>query len=302
MESNQDLDTLKPDKHSYPSHPFLNRRTSHRVMLAVVISVVAHLGIFLFYNAEPTPEQPDKPRVFLAELQTEVAQRNDVEDRRGDIADEPPATVQTPAEQLPSESAPTEPEALPAAELPPPDVVTTTSSPEKTPRPAEQTTAQQQTAAQQQAEEPARKTPVPEQKPAPQKQVKPETTAPAPSESPFEAPATESSKPAPPSSLQTQGDEPEFSDPLEHAYYELLVAHLNARLPAHPKGVAGKVRLEIKIQFGSVITGVKIINSSGNAATDEWARKAALSVSPVPPVPDKFEQPYYFRPTLLLTP
>lgn len=293
MESNQDLDTLKPDKHSYPSAPFLNRRTSRRVMWAVVISVVAHLAVFLFHSSKPSPEQPEKPRVFHAELQTQVAQRDDLDDQRGEISDEPPATVQPSAVPVPSTPQSTNK----AANTTPPDVVTASSSPVKTQKPAEQT-VNEQAVTQQKTSEPEQTVTNPEKKPSPQNRPKPEITT----DVQPETPEPDASTPAPPSSLQTQGNAEQFSDPLERAYYELLVAHLNARLPAHPKGISGKVRLEIKIQFGSVITGVKVIDSSGDNATDNWARKAALSVSPMPPVPDKFEQPYYFRPTLLLTP
>ena len=261
-------------------------------MWAVVISVVAHLAIFLFHNSEPSPDQPEKPRVFHAELQTQIAQRDDLNDQRGEISEQPPATVQPSAEPAPSTPQSTEKTTNPT----PPDAVTATSSPVKTQKPAEPPT-KAQPVTQPRSSEPDQTVTRPEKKPAPQKRPEPEIT---PDVQP-ETPEPDANTPAPPSSLQTQGNEEQFSDPLERAYYELLVAHLNARLPAHPKGIAGKVRLEIKIQFGSVITGVKVIDGSGDQATDNWARKAALSVSPVPPVPGKFEQPYFFRPTLLLT-
>lgn len=278
---------LKPDNDRYPSQPFLDRRTGRRVLLAVVISVALHL--LLFFVQAPVETPPERPRVFHAELQTEIAQRDDGEDRRGDITDESPATVKPPADPAPSAPQSTDK----TANQTPAELITATSSPVKTQEPSQQPDIQQPVV-QQKASESEQTVTIPEKKPVPQKRPEPEITA--------ESPQSETSTPAPPSSLQTQGDHEEFSDPLERAYYELLVAHLNARLPAHPKGIAGKVRLEIKIQYGSVITGVNIIDSSGNAATDSWARKAALSVSPVPPVPEKFAQPYFFRPTLLLTP
>lgn len=277
---------LQPDNDRYPSQPFLDRRTSRRVLLAVVISVVLHLLLFFIHS--PVPEVSERPRVFHAELQTDIAQRDDTEDRRGEITEEPPASVKTPAAP-----APATPVSRPEARASSPEkVITSTVSPRKTPQADKQPLTE---------ETPAQKEPVTEsvrEKPAPVNTPKPPATVVTPETDVTPTPST----PAPPSSLQTQGDAETFSDPLERAYYELLVAHLNARLPDHPKGIAGTVRLEIKIQYGSVITGVSIIDSSGNPLTDNWARKAALSVSPVPPVPEKFSQPYYFRPTLVLTP
>ena len=305
---------LRPDNRPYSSTPFLDRRTSRRVLLAVVISVILHL--LLFFIQPPAPVIPEHPRVLHAELQTEIAQRDDRQDRRGDIADTPPAPVKTPAEP-PASQTRVQPQATaPAAPETTADVVTTTAEsqkilkPQEAPQPQPQTTLRQQeaaAAAQQDATATAQQdttaatqqdTAAAAQKPTPAAPQQTQNTAARPE---TETPSSTAAA-APPSSLQTQGEDEMFSDPLERAYYELLVAHLHARLPDHPKGIAGKVRLEIKIQYGSVITGVRILDSSGNPATDDWARKAALSVSPVPPVPDKFAQPYYFRPTLLLTP
>lgn len=283
---------LKPDNDPYPSQPFLDRRTGRRVLLAVVISVALHL--LLFFVQTPEQTAPERPRVFHAELQTEIAQRDDIDDQRGEISDAPPASVKPSADPAPSAPQSTDK----TANQTPADVITATSSPVKSQVTVEQPAAEQpdiqQPVVQQKASESGQTVTIPEKKPVPQKRPETEITA--------ESSQSGTSTPAPPSSLQTQGDNEEFSDPLERAYYELLVAHLNARLPAHPKGISGRVRLEIKIQYGSVITGVNIIDSSGNTVTDSWARKAALSVSPVPPVPEKFDQPYYFRPTLVLTP
>lgn len=100
---------------------------------------------------------------------------------------------------------------------------------------------------------------------------------------------------------QHQGAKETFSNPIEQAYYETLMAHLNSRLPAHPLGIAGQVRLQVKIQYNAIITSSTVIDSSGHLPTDEWAIRALLSVSPVPEVPIELAQPYYFRPTLILT-
>ncbi|MEE3191472.1 MAG: TonB family protein, partial [Pseudomonadota bacterium] len=97
------------------------------------------------------------------------------------------------------------------------------------------------------------------------------------------------------------GDDQRFSDPVEQKYYERLMAHLNQKLPAHPAGIQGDVRLQVTIKYGAVITAVDVIVSSGDSATDEWARRAILATSPVPAVPSDLPQPYLFRPTLRLT-
>ena len=97
------------------------------------------------------------------------------------------------------------------------------------------------------------------------------------------------------------GNDEVFSDPREQQYYEQLMAHLRQKLPAHPAGIQGKVRLQITIKYGAVITAVDVLSSSGNPLTDEWARRATLAISPVPSVPSHLSQPYYFRPTLFLS-
>lgn len=98
-----------------------------------------------------------------------------------------------------------------------------------------------------------------------------------------------------------KGQDIEFSDPIEQTYYQTLMAHLQSNISSHPSGATGEVRVQIKIQFKSVITSVKIVQSSGNPALDNWVRSAMLNLSPVPPVPESLTQPYYFRPTLVLT-
>jgi protein TonB len=100
---------------------------------------------------------------------------------------------------------------------------------------------------------------------------------------------------------QHQGGQEVFSNPIEQAYYETLIDHLNKKLPNHPEGISGQVRLQVKIEYSAIITSVTIIDHSGNSPTDDWAIRAMLSVSPVPAVPPELTQPYYFRPTLVLT-
>lgn len=96
------------------------------------------------------------------------------------------------------------------------------------------------------------------------------------------------------------GSDEKFSDPREQAYFEQLMAHLRQKLPPHPIGMSGQVRLQIKIEYDAVITGVDVITSSEDTRIDEWAKRAALTISPVPAVPSHLPQPYYFRPTLQL--
>ncbi|MDF1762083.1 MAG: hypothetical protein P1U57_01620 [Oleibacter sp.] len=119
------------------------------------------------------------------------------------------------------------------------------------------------------------------------------------------APSSVKSIPSVSSEQQTaqrfSGSDEQFSSPSEEEYYRQLTAHLNARLPAHPKNVSGVLRLQLRIEYGAVITAVTIIDSSGDTITDEWAKRAAISVSPVPPVPKNIAQPYFYRPTLRLS-
>ena len=96
---------------------------------------------------------------------------------------------------------------------------------------------------------------------------------------------------------QKKGLAEEYSDPLERNYIQQLLTHLDQKIIA-PEQLSGKVRLQISINYGQIVTQVTVINSSGNRAIDDWVVKAVLAANPFPQVPDKFSQPYIFRPTI----
>jgi protein TonB len=232
-----------------------------RFWLALTLSLGLHL-IFLPDLGLETDEKAT--RVILATLRTETPERANNDDQRGERS--------TPTKPL---STPSKPEPVKEVE-PAREAATTTAS-----RTPEKVTTTARTEATQIPGTPQR-TKQPEPVLVPEKPAT--TTAPSPS-------TTEA---------RFAGDDQRFSDPVEQKYYERLIAHLSQKLPAHPDGIQGNVRLQITIQYGAVITAVEVIVSSGNPATDEWARRAVLATSPVPAVPSDLKQPYFFRPTLRL--
>lgn len=246
-----------------------------RLWLALSVSVLLHL--LLLPELDLIPEE-NHDTVILATLKTDTPERADDADQRGELQTESrplSSPSQPPAPKKPP--VPTEPEQ--AAKADAPKQVTATKATKKVqttsePKPPSRTATETKSTQTPQRTANARESQIP----------------PSPSES---ASLT--------SSASFQGQDQRFSDPKEQQYYEQLMAHLNSKLPAHPDGISGTVRLQIAINYGAVITGVDIIQSSGHQATDEWARRAILSTSPVPSVPPELSQPYYFRPTLRLT-
>ena len=118
----------------------------------------------------------------------------------------------------------------------------------------------------------------------------------------MQPPAPTVSKPADsvaaPPKRELAGDTDVFGTPEEIEYHRILTAHLRARTPPYPPGLHGAIRLQVKIQYGSVITSVEVISNSGGHALEQWARTVILGVSPVPGVPKGVKQPYFFRPTI----
>ena len=242
-----------------------------RFWLALSLSLGLHL-IFLPDLGLQTNEQAT--RVILATLKTETPERANKEDQRGERST-PSNPLSTPPRPDPVKEAEPVSEAATTSSTTTPEQITTTAKTEKNQKP----------------DTPER----PTQVKAPQRPKPPEPVPAA------EKPATPTATSSSAAEARFAGDGQRFSDPVEQKYYERLMAHLNQKLPAHPDGIQGNVRLQITIKYGAVITAVDVIVSSGNPATDEWARRAILATSPVPAVPTDLKQPYLFRPTLRLS-
>ena len=88
-------------------------------------------------------------------------------------------------------------------------------------------------------------------------------------------------------------------DPTYTSYRRVLTQYLFQRLAANAD-YQGTVRLKIKLQYGSVATSVKVIQSSGNLEIDSWAKRAALAASPYPKIPKEIGSTFEFSPTLQL--
>lgn len=272
---------------------------------ALVFSILLHAGLLVSARTEIRYERPHT--IINATVQSTSAQRSDIQDQRGDkgssaIADTPKAQdaslVSAPASAVSANT--------PAAETAKPPTVQTNDT-NLAPNAATTNQPRAAKAARLSDQEPQLEPRAPSAlesltkaiTPAQSMQSQNTPTQLKPSEKAGNAnPALAASNSA---SLKIRGDDDVITDPVEKAYYKELMAHLMRKLPAHPPGIVGDVRLQLEINYSQVITGVEIIISSGDKHTDEWARRAALSVSPVPPVPKSLLQPYYFRPTIKLT-
>jgi outer membrane biosynthesis protein TonB len=74
---------------------------------------------------------------------------------------------------------------------------------------------------------------------------------------------------------------------------------LAQRLEAN-SALKGRVRLKIKLEYGSIATHVNIIESSGDLNVDNWAKKSALAANPYPKIPKEIGSTFEFSPTLQL--
>lgn len=88
-------------------------------------------------------------------------------------------------------------------------------------------------------------------------------------------------------------------DPTYTSYRRVLKQYLAQRLEAQPS-LKGRVRLKIKLEYGSFATQVIVIESSGDLQLDDWARKAALAANPYPKIPKEIGSTFEFSPTLQL--
>jgi TonB family protein len=86
-------------------------------------------------------------------------------------------------------------------------------------------------------------------------------------------------------------------DPTYTSYHKVLTQYLGQRLEAKA-AYKGTVRLKIKLEYGSVATSIKVIESSGNIELDSWAKKAALAANPYPKIPKEIGSTFEFSPTL----
>lgn len=88
-------------------------------------------------------------------------------------------------------------------------------------------------------------------------------------------------------------------DPTYRSYRRIATQYLRQRLEARP-GLIGRVRLKIKLEYGSFATSVNIIESSGDLEVDSWAKKAALAANPYPKIPKEIGSKFEFSPTFQL--
>lgn len=88
-------------------------------------------------------------------------------------------------------------------------------------------------------------------------------------------------------------------DPTYTSYRRIATQYLQQRLEAKA-GLKGRVRLKIKLEYGSFATSVNIVESSGDLDVDSWAKKAALAANPYPKIPKEIGSTFEFSPTLQL--
>ena len=86
-------------------------------------------------------------------------------------------------------------------------------------------------------------------------------------------------------------------DPTYTSYRRVLQQYLEQRLEAKAE-YQGRVRLKIKLEYGSVATSINVIQSSGDLEIDDWAKKAALAANPYPKIPKEIGSIFEFSPTL----
>jgi len=88
-------------------------------------------------------------------------------------------------------------------------------------------------------------------------------------------------------------------DPTYSSYRRVLRQYLAQRLEAN-SALKGRVRLKIKLEYGSIATHVNIIESSGDLDVDNWAKRSALAANPYPKIPKEIGSTFEFSPTLQL--
>ena len=88
-------------------------------------------------------------------------------------------------------------------------------------------------------------------------------------------------------------------DPTYTSYLQVLKQYIGQRVLSKP-GMQGVLRIKMKIEYGSIATSVQVIESSGNAALDEWAKRAILSANPYPKIPEELGNTFEYAPTLRL--
>ncbi|WP_276681014.1 energy transducer TonB family protein [Thalassolituus oleivorans] len=284
-----------------------NKYLPWSMVWALTLSIVLHTALFISARTEIHYERPHT--IINATIQTTVAKRNDSQDQRGDSGNSSLADAPTAQDASRAAVAATPASATQPKKTAQPSTAPAASAPSKTQASKPVVAANQPRAAKSARlsdQEPQQETEAPSALQSLTNAITPSQPAPTtvpPTEAKPVEDANIASNPKSATnsaSLKIRGDEDVITDPVERAYYKELMAHLMRKLPAHPPGIIGNVRLQLEINYSQVITGVEIIVSSGDKRTDEWARRAALSVSPVPPVPKSLLQPYYFRPTIKL--
>lgn len=102
-----------------------------------------------------------------------------------------------------------------------------------------------------------------------------------------------------------------LSGQANNRYEQRLLDHLKASVPVL-KGVSGQVHIEMTISYGQIITQIRVLsvraasNSNHNSKLDadamirRWVVPAVLKANPLPPKPSEYDEPYRFRPVLVL--
>lgn len=279
--------------------PVRHRRFRKRLLLALLVSAGLHLLIL----PDLSVPQRSAPPVIQATLMTPDAMRADDDDATGELTVSGQAIQKNDEISSPTAPAVPSPPATPSTPVtaPPPATPSTVATPPRPVTPAAPSTIASTSAVtntRQSGITPSPSTPAATPATAPVT-ANTETNAEAETDTKNESSAPKNGPLGDQQAIaRYQGEEETFSNPVEQAYYQLLMRHIHRKLPRYPDGLNGQVRLQVTIRYGAVITAVDILNSSGNPSTDEWARRALLATSPVPAVPATLTQPYYFRPTL----
>ena len=244
------------------------KRIRKRLIATIVVSVGLHL---LLFSELPSIPQKQQYVTLRATLNEQHAQGQDTEDSTG-ISDE---IMMPPEPDEPTKPAP--PAKPESAALPEP------------PAPADPAEATTKTSS---------AIPVTESPEAMKVPLKTEAPPPPPPTANTDSAERNVEEVVSAPKKELAGDTEVFGTPEEAEYHRVLTAHLRARTPPAPAGASGRIRLQVKIQYGSIVTSVEVISNTGNPALEKWARTAALRMSPVPAIPAGVDQPYYFRPTL----
>lgn len=94
-----------------------------------------------------------------------------------------------------------------------------------------------------------------------------------------------------------------LSGQANNRYEQRLLDHLKASVPVL-KGVSGQVHIEMTISYGQIITQIRVLSvraaPNAEAMIRRWVVPAVLKANPLPAKPSDYDEPYRFRPVLVL--